>query len=370
MFKSLALDDCIVAEINNRKLNLAESELPPDLRSKIIAIVEAPKWNEVSEGALATSSSLPTSEAILKGWPGLLGIIAIAAVVCGVVFGFLFESATIVYVCFTAAILSIGTIVVLQSRSAKGYAAVFGIAFNPDGELTREDFVKHQTAMAEILKAIAKVGSCMLLVLMVWLLTRIDKMTYGADDSVVAASIRSVAICLIPMTIWGTWNSWKKRGPVFQVARCLRGFLALNFSPFWVSWLYEPKYWLAKPGVPERKNPTIMQIVKDNCVLLAIFLFFVVCLANPQWLDGENKPQTPRHDSKGKARWVTHVVIWMFEHPTSTFFIGASLGSLSIAIFSHNLSKWTNPNFAGRIAIAIFFLSILLFAAIGRLHNG
>ena len=48
MFKSLALDDCIVAEINNRKLNLAESELPPDLRSKVIAIVEAPNWNELS----------------------------------------------------------------------------------------------------------------------------------------------------------------------------------------------------------------------------------------------------------------------------------------------------------------------------------
>ena len=82
------------------------------------------------------------------------------------------------------------------------------------------------------------------------------------------------------------------------------------------------------------------------------------------------EPQTPRHDSQGKARWVTHVVIWMFEHPTSTLFIGASLGSLSIAIFSHNLSKWTIPKFARRIAIAIFFLSILLFAAIGRLHNG
>ena len=141
MFKSLEFDDDVVAELNNRKLNRAEqqSERPPDLRSKAVAIVEAPSWNELPDGAQATSSSLLTSEVILTGQSAISGIIGVAAI----------------------ALFSIGTTIFVQSRRARGYAAAFGIAPAPNDTLTRQQFVKKQMEFAGLLRAIACVGSCM-----------------------------------------------------------------------------------------------------------------------------------------------------------------------------------------------------------------
>jgi hypothetical protein len=44
-------------------------------------------------------------------------------------------------------------------------------------------------------------------------------------------------------------------------------------------------------------------------------------------------------------------------------FIAAPLGSWSVAVFAYRLLKLIKPKFAAVIAIALFFVSILLFAA-------
>lgn len=364
MFKSLEFDDYVVAELSNRKLNRSEqqSELPPYWRSKAVAIVEARNWNERPEDAQVISPYLPKREEILTGPSAVFGMIGVAAILCGIVFGFLFESTLIVYLSLLVALLSIGTAVVLQSRRADGIAAAFGIAPTPNGTLTPQQFVEKQMQFAALLKGIACAGACMLFVLILKGLAAIDQMTLGADDSVVAASIRSGTIFLIAIAIWSTLNSWKKSGIVFQFARWLRGFLALNLSPLWVSWLYEAKSKFARPDVSDRSSQTIKQIAFDNAPLLAFFLFSVVFQANPQWLNGIKKPGAA---NRGKSAWVSDVVFWMSQHPASIMFMGAMLGSFSIAFFSHQLSASIKPQFAGGIAIVVFLLSILLFAAIG-----
>jgi len=62
-------------------------------------------------------------------------------------------------------------------------------------------------------------------------------------------------------------------------------------------------------------------------------------------------------------------MIWMHESPTSTLFTDATLASFSIAFFSQQWLKVVNPRRAGRLAVATFLLSILLFASIGYLSR-
>ncbi len=345
MFKSLEFDDFVVAGIHNAKLNAPEwqADLPQDLRSKVVAIVEAPNWNESPNVAAVAAPPLPAAETILSGKSAFFGVTGVVAILCGVVFGFLFESSMIVYLCSTIAIVGIGAAVFLQSR-AKGPAAAFRIALAPNDALARGEFVKHQMAIAEILKAVAKVGSISLLVLIVWQLSAIDRLTLGADDSLAAATIRLGTIGFIAFSIWSSWNSWKKGGAIFQIARCIRGLLARHLSPFWVSWLYEAKSSLAKPNLSERAHPTIMKVAMDNWPLLAISVFCAVCLANTQWLDGMvARADAARGERNGKWSWLNDMALWMHEHPTSTLWMVATVALSSIACFSYRLLKAINP---------------------------
>ncbi len=133
MFKSIEFDDCVLAGIGNgtRDIDQWQLQLPLEIRSRVVAIVEAPNWHELPQGSRIEMPATPNSNAALT-LPSLsLGILTIAAILCGIIFGFIFQSAAIVYLCLTVAGFSIGTTIFLQSR-AKGVAAALGI--NPSIE--------------------------------------------------------------------------------------------------------------------------------------------------------------------------------------------------------------------------------------------
>ncbi len=203
----------------------------------------------------------------------------------------------------------------------------------------------------------------MLSVLLVWALYEVDKRYFGEVDSMVAASIRAATIFVFPITIWFAWYSYRKRsGAVFTVARCMRGLLASNLSPIWVSWLYAGKRYPAKVDAVQPTDRTLKQVAVDNWLLPVLFVICLVLFSNTQWLEGQFNVDPVPDNRRGKAHWVNYVVQWLFQHPTSTLFIAAPLGSLSIAGFAFKLLKVAIPKLAGRIAMAIFFLSLLLFA--------
>lgn len=367
MIKSIEFDDCVTAAIGNgtRELDQWQLQLPVEVRSRVVALIEAPNWDELSQGAAVKMPSMPTSAEILTVPSVIPGIVAVAAILCGIFFGFIFQSAAIVYLCLTVAAFSIGTTIFLQSR-AKGFAAAFGIAPSIEGTRTRADFVRFQMGIAETLRITGVALAIMLSVLIVWVLYTIDNRFFGGVDSVVAASIRAGTIFIFPIAIWIAWYSCsQKRGAVFKFARCLRGLLARNLSPLWVSWLYEGKRRPAKVDAVERTDRTIKQVVVDYWPLLALFLICFAFFANTQWLEGQFNVEPIPGYRRGKTHWVNYVVQWLFQHPASTLFIAAPLGSLSIAAFAYRLLRLAIPEFAGSIAIAIFFISILVFAAKG-----
>ena len=367
MFNSIEFDDYVVAGLGNRTSDNDQwpAELPADVRSQVVAIVQAPNWDELPRSAIVHTPSMPTNAEILTGQSLILGIGTVAAILCAIFFGFIFQSAAVVYLCLTVAAFSLGATIFLQSR-AKGFAAAFGKAPSMDGTLTRADFVRFQKGIAETCRITGVVLAITLAVLIILVLYKIDDRYFGGQDSVAAATIRAGTIFTIPTVIWIAWYSLgKKRGAVYTVVRYLRGFVARNLSPLWVSWLYEAK---RKPKWIEVVQPTdrtMKQVLENNWPLLALFLICIVYLANTGWLEGHyNVEDVPRH-RRGKAHWVNYVVQWLFHHPTSTLFVAAPLGSLSVAVFAYRLLKLVNPKFAGAIAITLFFVSILLFAARG-----
>lgn len=163
------------------------------------------------------------------------------AILCAIFFGFIFQSAAVVYLCLTVAAFSLGTTIFLQSR-ARGFAAAFGKAPPLDATLTRADFVRFQKGIAETFRITGVVLAITLAVLIARFLYKIDDRYFGGKDSVAAASIRAGTIFTIPTVIWIAWYSFgQKRGAVYKIVRCMRGFLARKLSPLWVSWFYEAK---------------------------------------------------------------------------------------------------------------------------------
>ena len=360
MIKSIEFDDYVLAGIGNGTLNIDQWQLqvPLDVRSQVVALVEAPNWDELPQVEMVEGPSEPTREEVLTRYSLTLGIVAVAAILCGIIFGFIFQSSLIVYLCLTVAALGIGATIWLQSRP-KGIAAALGLAPSIEGTATRANFVRSQMSIAETLRITGIIVSLTLSMQLVWALCTIDYRYLGEEDSTVVALIRSGLIFFIPIAIWIAWYQCRqKRGAVFKVARCVRGFLGRNLSPLWVSWLYEAKRNPTEIPVLERS----MKKVGDNLLLLAFFLICFVFFADTQWLDGKFSPEPVPLGRNGKWNWVNAVVQWMFEHPNSTLFMAAPLGSFSIAAFAYQSSKLLIPKSAGRFALAIFFLSILLFA--------
>ena len=224
-------------------------------------------------------------------------------------------------------------------------------------------FVRSQMSIAETLRITGIIVSLTLSMQLVWALCTIDYRYLGEEDSTVVALIRSGLIFFIPIAIWIAWYQCRqKRGAVFKITRCLRGFLGRNLSPLWVSWLYEAKRKPTEIHVLEPTKRSMKQVFVDNLLLLAFFLICFVFFADTQWLDGKFSVEPVPLGRRGKWHWVNAVVQWMFEHPNSTLFMAAPLGSFSIAASAYQSSKLLIPKSAGRVALAIFFLSLLLFA--------
>ncbi len=363
MLNSLEFDDYVVAGLGSGTQDF--DQWPAEVRSQVVAIVQAPNWHELPRSAVVPAPSMPTNAEILTGQSLILGIVAVAAILCAVFFGFIFQSAVVVYLFLTVAAISLGATVFLQSR-ARGFAAALGKAPSINDAWTPAEIVRFQQAIAETIRITAVILGITSAVLLVRLLYLIDDRYFGGQDSVAPAMLRAATIFAIPTGIGITWVSFeKKRGSIYMLARCLRGFLARNLTPLWVSWLYEAKRKPTKHKSVEQTDQTLMRILENNWPLLALFLICLVCLANTQWLEGHYDMRAVLGYRRSKASWINTVIHWLFQHPTSTLFIAAPLGSMSIAVFVYRLMKVVKPRLAGTTAIVLFCLSLLLFAVRG-----